>query len=85
MNLKLYQVGIIFGIISVFIVFLCYLTRDTSRLGKNIISQTTSMPQISPPATSPIEKEKILTFSGGQGGSGKPSHDEVKYSTPSRK
>ena len=88
MNLKLYLVGIIFGILSVFIVFLCYLTRDASRFRKNTISQTTSisMPQISPSAISSIEKEEILLFSGGQGGSsGKSYTDEVKYSTHSRK
>ena len=69
MNLKLYQVGIIFGILSVFIVFLCYLTRDTSQLGKNIISQTTSILQKSPPAISPVENGYIF-YSGGGGGSG---------------
>ena len=69
MNLKLYQVGIIFGILSVFIVFLCYLTRDTSLLGKNTISQTIPISQISPPAISPVENGYIF-YSGGGGGSG---------------
>ena len=69
MNLKLYQVGILFGIMSVFIVFLCYLTRETSLLGKNTISQTTSMPQTSLPITS-LNGGAYLDISGGGGGSG---------------
>ena len=70
MNLKLYQVGIIFGIMSVCIVFLSYLTRDPSQLGKNIISQTTSMPQTSLPTTNLNGDAYLYIIGGGGGGSG---------------